>query len=428
MEEKNKIGEDIGGLSAEDLLKEAENEIEKEPAEQLEEEQEEVKEEIREKEKEKVDKIIKQEKKEKQKESRIEKETGEDSSDPKKSFKQAVIDFYDTKYRALLYVTLGILLLSMILVGAQIAATGDFIKKDISLKGGTTLTILSDKKADIKDIENYLSQQFPGKDLSVRKLTQLGSEIGIIVDGTDFDADAVVSSLNQKIGDIKKDDYTVNVIGSSLGSTFFKETLKAIYVSFLFMGLVVFLYFGESLKMKIISATMTIIVSLFIFSGSPGIVKDIIAYIIGAAVLVIYFRTSAPSFMMVANVFADLVVTLAVVNLIGMKISTAGIASFLMIIGYCVETNILLTTKLIKKKEGAVIDKIIGAFKTGFVMSSTAIAAVVIALLFTQSEVIKEIMTILLIGLITDMVYTWIQNTALLRIYLNKRSGKSGLH
>jgi preprotein translocase subunit SecF len=339
---------------------------------------------------------------------------------PKKPFKQRIIDFYDAKYKPMMYVTLALMIISMVLIGLQIYNTGEFINKDISLTGGTTVTILKNHVVNIDDIEEYLNQQFPEKGLSVRKLTQLGSDVGIIIDGNNFDAAALIKSLESKIGAIPEEDYTVNMMGSSLGASFFRETLKAIYVSFLFMGLVVFLYFGESWKMKALSTTLTIIAALMIFAGNTHIIKDIAAYIIGAALLVIYFRTSLPSFMMIVNVFADLIFTLAVVNLIGMKVSTAGIASFLMIIGYCVESNILITTKLIKKKDGIIIDKIVGAFKTGFVMTLTAIAAVTIALVMTQSSVIREIMAILLIGLFADLLYTWIQNVAFLRIYLER--------
>jgi len=347
---------------------------------------------------------------------------------PKLSLKQSTIKFYDTKYKQILYFTFILLFVSLFLIGLRIFQTGDFVGKDISLSGGITITIFNEQDYDLRDLDNYLKSQFPDKEISIRSLNQLGKSIGIIIEGTDIESDDVITSLESKIGKISQEDYSVSMMGSSLGNTFFKETLKAIFVSFMFMGLVVFLYFGESLKMKIISTVVTFIVGMMIFGGTTNIIKDIIAYILGLGLLIIYYNNSRPSFMMILSVFADLVVTLAVVNLLGMKISTAGVASFLMIIGYCVETNILLTTKVLKKKEGSLIERIIEAFKTGFVMTSTAAAAVLIALIFTQSDVIKEIMAILLIGLIAEIIFTWGQNVALLRIYLEKKSANHELH
>jgi preprotein translocase subunit SecF len=104
-----------------------------------------------------------------------------------------------------------------------------------------------------------------------------------------------------------------------------------------------------------------------------------------------------------------------------MKLGTAGIAAFLMLIGYSVDTNILLSTKVIKRKEGTVLERIFGAMKTGLMMSTTTICAITVALIFTQSEVIRQIMTILLIGLLVDLVNTWIQNVGILRIYLERK-------
>ncbi len=59
--------------------------------------------------------------------------------------------------------------------------------------------------------------------------------------------------------------------------------------------------------------------------------------------------------------------------------------------------------------------------KTGLTMSATTISAVVIALIFTQSEVLREIMIILFIGLLVDLINTWIQNAGLLRWYCEKK-------
>ena len=92
-----------------------------------------------------------------------------------------------------------------------------------------------------------------------------------------------------------------------------------------------------------------------------------------------------------------------------------------MFVGYSVDTDILLTTRVLKKREGkSIFEAIKGAFKTGMTMTATTFAAVVVALLFTQSEVIRQIMIVILIGLIFDVVNTWITNTVLLKMYIEK--------
>jgi len=122
------------------------------------------------------------------------------------------------------------------------------------------------------------------------------------------------------------------------------------------------------------------------------------------------------------SAFADIVVTLAIVDLIGMKISTAGIVAFLMIIGYSVDTDILLTTRLLQRKEG-VNKAIFGAFKTGTTMTFTSIIAIASALIvvYSFSSVLNQIFIILLIGLGLDLINTWATNASIIKWFVEKK-------
>lgn len=313
----------------------------------------------------------------------VTKEEAQPETKEKKPFN--IRNFYDKNYKKLLIIPFLLLFLAILSITLQTIRTGDFINRDVTLKGGLTVTIPLEKSVDIIGLQNYLSKQFPSNDLSIRKLKRAGSDIGIIID-SDLDGakKSEIDSLITKIGEnlnvkLEKGEYTVNFLHSSLGASFFKETFKALIIAFLFMGLVVFLY----------------------------------------------FRILTPSIAVILAAFSDIIITLAIVNLMGIKISTAGIAAFLMLIGYSVDTDILLSTRLLKRKEGTEMDRIIGAFKTGMTMTITTLVAVTVALIFTQSEVIHQIMTILLIGLLVDIINTWIQNVGILRLYLERKRKKS---
>ncbi|MEM2955017.1 MAG: protein translocase subunit SecF, partial [Candidatus Nanoarchaeia archaeon] len=60
----------------------------------------------------------------------------------------------------------------------------------------------------------------------------------------------------------------------------------------------------------------------------------VIAFICMAIVVFIIFKTLIPSLMVVFCATLDIIGALALVNLFGFRISTAGIAAFLMLIGY----------------------------------------------------------------------------------------------
>ena len=141
-------------------------------------------------------------------------------------------------------------------------------------------------------------------------------------------------------------------------------------------------------------------------------------------VVFLYFRTFVPSIAVILAAFSDIIVTLAIANLLNFRLSSAGIAAFLMLIGYSVDTDILLSTRVLKRREGTVMDRVFGAAKTGLTMAITTLVAVIVALIFTQSEVIRQIMSILLIGLSVDLINTWIQNVGLLRLYVERKETK----
>ena len=103
------------------------------------------------------------------------------------------------------------------------------------------------------------------------------------------------------------------------------------------------------------------------------------------------------------------------------KLSTAGVAALLMLLGYSVDTDILLTTRVLKR-HGNLSEKIFGAMGTGSIMTFTALAATGVAYLATPSEVLKQIMLILFLGLVADLWNTWLLNAGLLKMYVERKN------
>jgi preprotein translocase subunit SecF len=112
--------------------------------------------------------------------------------------------------------------------------------------------------------------------------------------------------------------------------------------------------------------------------------------------------------------------TICVIDLMEMQLSAAGIVALLMLIGYAVDVDILLTTRVFKNTEGTLNERIWDAFKTGITMTITAMASVSVALIFTHSfsPVLSQTFTIILIGLGFDMINCWIMNASILKWYM----------
>ena len=83
----------------------------------------------------------------------------------------------------------------------------------------------------------------------------------------------------------------------------------------------------------------------------------------------------------------------------------------------------MLTSNLLRRKDESVNSRMYSAFKTGITMTLTSLAAVVVALIITSgfSEVLKQIFSVLTIGLCFDILNTWVTNASILKWYVEKK-------
>ena len=140
----------------------------------------------------------------------------------------------------------------------------------------------------------------------------------------------------------------------------------------------------------------------------------------------IMFKSFIPSIAVIFAAFSDIVMSLALIDYFGVKLSAAGVAAFLMLIGYSVDTDILLTTRALKKREGTLNQRIYGAFKTGMFMTLTALFAVLPAFLIVTGlpDSFRQIFLILSIGLSADIINTWLTNASIIKWYCDKKGIK----
>lgn len=286
---------------------------------------------------------------------------------------------YNKWYKLMLLVPLLLTLISLCYIGYTYHTTGDFIHKDVSLSGGTSITLQGDK-FDYNTLESALKLKYG--DVSFRKLSDLssGKQIAFIIESS-----APPEELTKEIESISgqkltTDNSSIEFSGPTLSKIFYKQLIIALAISFVLMSLVIFFL----------------------------------------------FRTFIPSMAVIFAAFADIVMPLALIDYLGIKLSTAGIAAFLMLIGYSVDTDILLTTRALKKTEGTLNHRIFGAFKTGILMTGTALFAVLPAFFIVTGlpDSFRQIFLILSLGLIADIINTWMTNASIIKWYCDKKGIK----
>ncbi|HDI02881.1 MAG TPA: protein translocase subunit SecF [Candidatus Aenigmarchaeota archaeon] len=252
--------------------------------------------------------------------------------------------------------------------------TGEFFSKSIDLRGGAQLTIDTNRQVDASDLEAYLKAKFG--DVRVRTTVGINGNSVLIRVDEHVDKEKLLEEI-EKYG-LDTSHHSFEKIGASLGKSFFAQSTTALVVAFIFMGLVVF----------------------------------------------VIFRNFVPSIAVIWCAFSDIVCTIAVMQMLDMPLSLASFAGLLLVLGYSIDTDILLTTRVIKRREGNIKERCKNAFKTGITMTLTSLVAFTSLYLVSGATALREIATVLIIALLIDVPNTWLTNLGILRWWAEKRGIK----
>ncbi|ELY99275.1 protein translocase subunit SecF [Natrialba asiatica] len=144
-----------------------------------------------------------------------------------------------------------------------------------------------------------------------------------------------------------------------------------------------------------------------------------VAFVGMSALTFLLFRTFVPSIAIVLSAFSDLVIPLAFMSIAGISLSLGTVAALLMLIGYSVDSDILLNNHVLRRS-GDFYESTSRAMTTGVTMTITSMAAMlvmgIVASLF-GIELLASIGTILFVGLAADLMNTYLLNLSLLRWY-----------
>lgn len=287
--------------------------------------------------------------------------------------KDKIHSFWSKNYKILMFIPIIITILALIFIAFHYKNTGDFFNKDVTLKGGITATLYLDQEISEEQVKNALEV-----DVITRKLGDLasGKKTGIIIEVSDLNSQQLKEKLENNLNlKLTNENFSIEETGPRLGEAFYKQLVIAVIFAFILMAITVF----------------------------------------------ITFRTPAPSLAVISAAFMDIVVTLAIANFLNIKLSTAGIVGILSVIGYSVDTDILLTTWSIRKREGILFDRMYHSMKTGLTMTVCAAAVMLIGILISNSTVIIEMFTIIFIALIVDIFSTYFTNAGILWSYCKKK-------
>ena len=283
-------------------------------------------------------------------------------------------EFYKKNYVKLLLIPIIVFLLSVGFIAYYYNANGDVIKKDVSLSGGTSVTIPLSEPVDIVKLESDVAAEL--EEVSIRLLADptTRTQEGLVIDTRESDSEKVLEVLDKYL-EFDRDQVSIESTGPSLGKSFYKDLILTLSLAFLFMALAVF----------------------------------------------ISFRNFIPSIAVISAALMDIVITVAILDLLGISIAAGGIVALLLVIGYSIDTDVLLTTKMLKQSEGSPFERIKASAKTGLTMTVTTIVALVVAFVVSFNPLLKQMFMIITIALVIDIFTTYFTNAGILYWYVERK-------
>ncbi|WP_128904556.1 protein translocase subunit SecF [Halorubrum amylolyticum] len=278
------------------------------------------------------------------------------------------VNYTEYSNRQLVAIPLAVLVLALAIIGGWYLITGAPANLGLAFTGGVELRIADDGG----DVEQQIETAFDRRPDSVRSIP--ADDVYVVTfRAADENPDGLAGSLDRQANASNLNTTAVDQVSPSFAADTARTAIFGVALAFLGMSVLVFAL----------------------------------------------FRTFVPSIAVVASAFSDLVIPVAVMNLLGIQMTLGTIAALLMIIGYSVDSDILLNNSVLRRT-GDFYESVNRAMRTGVTMTLTSMAAMIVmaivAALFGV-DLLRNIGIILSVGLCADLMNTYLLNVSLLRWY-----------
>jgi len=320
------------------------------------------------------------------------------------------------------------------------------LEKGIDLQGGTLIIVRADTEIPKDSLEAYLNSEFDLSDLQVNTISSPTGGFGATIqfseneqiaaaknaaisarDSLQTNESAARASALEAIniaGNFVETPNTANLSAKELANLAQElvNEAEAVLLQSLIEGIKQQYNLGENARFQQRSIGPVLGESFY----QNAITVSIAALILVTIVIFLFFRKIIPSVAVMLAAAFDIIAALGFMAFFEIPLSLATIPALLMLVGYSIDTNIMLTTRLIKRGEGSLLERSNQALITGLTMTlttSAALLAMVFFAYYAQITVIFNIAIVLFFGLLGDIVSTWLMNAPILLWYL-KRKGE----
>lgn len=251
---------------------------------------------------------------------------------------------------------------------------GEFLDKGTDFAGGTEITFEVEGEFNSNEVEAVFADAGRQGTSAMTQNTGERELLLVEVPPPELDRDEALGILSDAGYNASIDGF--NSISASVSGTFFRQAQFAFILAFTTMSIVIFYA----------------------------------------------FKNFTPSIAVVFAAAGDIIIAAGGMAFFGIPLTLGSLAALLMLIGYSVDTDIVLSTRVLRMNRGSVNSRMWDSLKTGVTMSSGGVAGFTILYIVSYSIVgpseLSNIAAVMVIGLLADMPLTWFGNTAILKKYV----------
>ena len=295
------------------------------------------------------------------------------TQDIEERLEKAYDQLYDN-HEKYFFIPLMLILLGIGALTYNFAVKGEFLDKGTDFAGGTEITFELDGEFEASEVETVFADAGRPSTTALSQDTGERTLLIVQIPPPDMTQDEALQIMSDAGYNAEIEGF--NSISASVSGQFFKQAQIAFTLAFTIMSVVIFFA----------------------------------------------FKNFTPSIAVIFAAAGDIIIAAAGMSLLGIPLTLGSLAALLMLIGYSVDTDIVLSTRVLNMNRGSVKSRMWGSLKTGVTMSSGGIAGFIllytVSMYYVGPSALSNIAAVMVIGLIADIPLTWLGNTTILKKYV----------
>jgi len=286
-----------------------------------------------------------------------------------------ILSFIENNYKKFLLLSISLFVIFIGIILFNYFKYGYIINKSITISGGYVTLVNNNYNLTNTEIQNILNQ------MNITDYVLYSTPNIIYIESRDqINGTLLINLLNQYYNiSIQPSDISIQQYSSLVGDLIFNQFLFFVILTMIFASFVIF----------------------------------------------IVFRVSNTTLNIISTILLDVIGLLAILSITKYPIGANGFIAMLMILGFAIDNNVVLSTNMIKEKDKPFIERVKMSFRVGMLMEIIALYTLLLLYFIVPDPSVKEFSFVLSTATILDLIYYLIGNIPLYKYFEAEKEQES---